>query len=60
MDYVSTMMGDCLSALLVSLLALQFILVHRNPIGLVQSVIHLDDKSQSDTNVRLHQSDTEI
>ena len=39
MGYVNTGMGDRLSALLVSLMALQLTLVDQNPFGLVKHVI---------------------
>ena len=37
MGYVSTRMGDCLSALLMSLMALRLALFDRNPFGLVKT-----------------------
>ena len=39
MDYVSTWMGDRLSALLVSLMALQLTLVDRNPFWLCSKFV---------------------
>ena len=53
MGYVSTLMGDCLSALLVSLVALQLVLVDKNSFRLVNKIFRILNTFSNDVSFNI-------